>query len=122
MLTRQRASNKSVILRRIFLWLFVLVAVAFFIMVIVVRVSYDYEDGKLVQVDAKESLKQDMIALERSMGKVIPDFLSNWTIVKACVVLVFAVLLVFIQYSEENYAEKSDESLKTTYADIYYEK
>lgn len=111
MLTTKRAHNKSLILRRMFLWLFVIVALAFFILVIIVRIGYDYEDNKLLQLDEKDkdSLKQDMIALERSMNKIIPEFLSNWTIVKACVVLLFAIGLIFIQYFEESYAESSDQ-------------
>jgi hypothetical protein len=100
----------------------VLVAITYFVGVIFVRVSYDYEDGKLVHLENKESLKQDMIALERSMSKIIPDFLSNWTIFRAVLVLVFAIGLIFIQWSEEAYAEVNDEALMTVYTDIYREK
>jgi magnesium-transporting ATPase (P-type) len=122
MLTDKRRYNKSTVLRKIFLWLFVLVAITYFIGVIFVRVSYDYEDGKLVHLDNKESLKQDMIALERSMSKIIPDFLSNWTIFRAVLVLVFAILLIFIQYSEESFAVENDEALMTVYTDIFRDK
>jgi magnesium-transporting ATPase (P-type) len=122
MLTDKRRYNKSLFLRRLFLWLFVLVGITYFVGVIFVRVSYDYEDGKLVHLENKESLKQDMIALERSMSKIIPDFLSNWTIFRAVLVLVFAIGLIFIQWSEEAYAEVNDEALMTVYTDIYREK
>lgn len=122
MLTDKRRYNKSLFLRRLFLWLFVLVGITYFVGVIFVRVSYDYEDGKLVHLENKESLKQDMIALERSMSKIIPDFLSNWTIFRAVLVLVFAIGLIFIQWSEEAYAEVNDEALMTVYTDIYRDK
>jgi len=105
MLTDKRDLNKSFILRRAFKWGLTVVSVVYFAFVLTVRISYDYEDARLAtQMDDKYGVKMDQISLERNVSKIVPDFLSNWAIFKAVLVVIFAIALFFVQSSEDEHA------------------
>jgi hypothetical protein len=105
MLTNKREMNKTSVLQSIFLWSFFIFSIIYFIVVASCRIVYDYEDSKMRHtMQDRFGLKMDEISMERGANKLIPDFLSNWAIVKSVIVLLFSVGLFFIQKSSDSYA------------------
>jgi hypothetical protein len=105
MLTNLRAGNKSILLRKIFKWCFIIVSLSYLAVLIVGRIQFEYiEVRTMMQDEDKERLRKDEIQLERNLSKIIPDFFSYWTIARAIVVVAAAFFMIKIQHEEEEEA------------------
>jgi heme exporter protein D len=123
MLTSMRANNKSVLMRKVFLWSNVVVSLSYLAVLIIGRVTYEYTEVKeMMQDEDKERLRKDEINLERNLSKIIPDIFSLWTLAKAIVVVLSAFFLIEIQKQEEDEAQLVDQACYNTYVDIYYQR
>ena len=121
MLTNLRAGNKSVLLRKIFKWCFIIVSLSYLAVLIVGRIQFEYiEVRTMMQDEDKERLRKDEIQLERNLSKIIPDFFSYWTIARAIVVVAAAFFLIKIQHEEEEEAQLVDQACLNTYQDKHH--
>jgi len=101
MLTPRRWKNKNFFLREVFKWIFFAVSLSYAVVWFIGRLSFEYDELKgMLQEDERENAHKDELALERSLSKVIPDFLSNWTIFRVFLLLLPSIALFKIQQEE----------------------
>jgi len=118
-----RHRNKSIILREIFKWIFITVSLSYLAIQIIGRgiIWYD-EVREMVQDEDRDKLRKEEYDNEKMFAKIIPDFFSYWTLVRAIVIVIAAFLLITIQKEEELEAKRKDEQCMITYTDIHYHK
>jgi len=79
MLTKLREKNKATIWRVIFKWAFLITSCTYFAALLVGHVISEYTEVKsMMQDEDKERLRYDEMQYEKTMYKIIPDFLSYW--------------------------------------------
>jgi hypothetical protein len=75
-----------------FKWAFIGVAVCYFVILIMGRLTYEYSEVRnmMDQDSDRDRVRTEEIALERAYNKVIPEFFSPWTVLKSVMMLVAA--------------------------------
>ena len=102
MRTNKRSLNKSVTLRKVFKWSFIAVASSYIAILVIGGISYKYAEVRtMMQEDDSLRLHKEEIQLDRDLNKIIPDFFSAWTVLRAIVMAAAAFALLKIQSEEE---------------------
>ena len=121
MLSNLRHKNKSVLARTIFKWAFLVMTIVYLLVVIIGHSTAEYTEIKTMMLDEdRERLRRNELNFERTLEKIIPDFLSYWHFALGIIMLGAAILLFKIMTEEAAEAKKVDESCVEVYRDIHY--
>ena len=121
MLTCIRARNKSVILRKVFKWAFIVASSLYLLVLVVAHAGAEYTDVRqMMQDEDHERLAKNEEIWERELDKIIPDCLSYWNFLIGAILLGASLSLIKIQAEEEEEASKVDVACAEYYREIHY--
>lgn len=121
MVSHMREKNKSLVLRYVFKWGLLVVSLAYLLILVMGHITAGYTEVKTMMLDEdKEQLRRNEVNFERTLNKVIPNFLSYWNFGFSIVMVGVAFALFKIQQVEEEEGKKVDLACLDIHKDIRF--